>query len=257
QLNQQIELTRQRISRANELIKRISSFTGMDFDGSASGGTSDTSKSATSQPDKLGRGGPLLPIEAGLSYIAVTSSRERNYDEARGLQVIQLDSVIGRLERAADHFDRQQRLLATTPLICPVRGDYTFSDRFGGRYHPVYRRRDFHTGLDVSASRGTAIVAPADGTVTTAHYDSAKGLTLTIDHGIGLFPHGSVLAERAFKTRYFHCSKLFVRKGSKVERGELIALVGSTGVSTGSHLHYEVLVNDQPVDPQFFILDRR
>jgi murein DD-endopeptidase MepM/ murein hydrolase activator NlpD len=230
----------------------------MDFDSSSSGAASDTSKSASlSQPDKLGRGGPLSPIEVGLPYFAPASRGERDYDEARGLQVIQLDSVIGRLEQAADHFDRQQKLLATTPLICPVRGDYAFSDRFGRRFHPVYRRRDFHTGLDISAARGTAIVAPADGRVTTAHYDRAKGLTLTIDHGIGVFPRGGVLAERWFKTRYFHCSQLLVRAGSKVERGDVIALIGSTGTSTGSHLHYEVLVDDQPVDPEFFILDRR
>jgi murein DD-endopeptidase MepM/ murein hydrolase activator NlpD len=254
-LKEQIEQTRQRITRVNRLIGKISAFTGLPLDVPTSSTVAMTSDSAqVVQPARYGRGGPL----SGLPRVETDSllgRGNRSYANARDILVFELDSIVTRLEHVARHFSDQEILLATTPLICPVASDHVFTDHFGKRLHPLYRREDFHTGLDISAARGTPIVAPADGKVTYSGYDKSQGVTLTLDHGMGLFPRDGVPTKRHFKTCYFHCAKVLVKTGAKVKRGDVIALVGSTGTSTGNHCHYEVLVDDNLIDPEYFILN--
>jgi len=256
ELDAQIRQTQDRIARVNRLINRISTFTGLPLAAPTTATVALTTDTAALGSKALGRGGPLshsINLVAG----SLLGHGPRSYAKILQLQLFELDSAILRLEQAARHFAEQEKLLATTPLICPVRGDYVFTDRFGPRIHPLYHRRDFHQGLDIAAPRGTPIIAPADGTVIYAGYSKSRGRTLTIDHGIGLYPRDGVPAKRRFKTRYFHCSKILVKKGAKVKRGDVIALVGSTGISTGNHLHYEVLVDGKNVDPEYFILDAK
>jgi len=118
----------------------------------------------------------------------------------------------------------------------PVMG--RISSTFGWRRHPITRRNDFHTGIDIRASRGTPIRAARDGRVTFAGWMGAYGNTVVIDHGGG------------HSTLYAHASAILVRQGERVTTGQTIARVGSTGRSTGPHLHFEVRVNNRAVDPR-------
>jgi murein DD-endopeptidase MepM/ murein hydrolase activator NlpD len=140
------------------------------------------------------------------------------------------DSLAGHVER-----------LAATPSIMPTSGWLTsaFSRM---RTHPILHIARAHQGLDVTAPMGTPIEAPARGTVIQAGWETGFGQTVTIDHGYGIV------------TRFAHASRILTRVGARVERGDRIALVGNSGLSTGPHLHYEVHVNGRPVDPRRYIL---
>lgn len=119
--------------------------------------------------------------------------------------------------------------------------DATLGSAFGWRIDPFTGRSAMHTGLDFAASQGTPIVAAAGGVVVTQEYHPAYGNMIEIDHGNDLV------------TRYAHTSKVFVKKGDLIKRGQRIALVGSTGRSTGPHLHFEVMVQGQMQDPMKFL----
>ena len=110
------------------------------------------------------------------------------------------------------------------------------------RFHPILHENRPHEGIDVTAPTGTPIVAPATGIVVTAGNDKGFGLSVEIDHGNGI------------RTRFAHCSRLAVRTGQRVTRGQLIAAVGMTGLATAPHLHYEIHVNGKPVDPLTYVL---
>ncbi len=135
----------------------------------------------------------------------------------------------------------QRENLTRIPSIWPARG--RFSSPFGYRRNPFTHRRQFHKGIDISAPRGTPIHAPAAGVVTYADWFSTYGRVLEITHQNGLV------------TRYAHLSKYEVKPGTKVQRGDLIALVGNTGRSIAPHLHYEVHKNGKLVNPMYYIMD--
>ena len=127
------------------------------------------------------------------------------------------------------------------PSIMPTPG--WLSSAFSSmRLHPILHISRPHEGIDVSAPSGTPIEAPADGIVIATGWVTGYGNTVQIDHGYGIV------------TRFAHASKILVRVGQRVHRGEDVALVGSTGLSTGPHLHYEVHVNGKPVDPLRYVL---
>jgi murein DD-endopeptidase MepM/ murein hydrolase activator NlpD len=144
-------------------------------------------------------------------------------------------------EELLEQIKKQRNLLAGTPTIRPVDGWVT--SRFGYRKSPFTGRRELHKGLDISNRKGTPIMATADGVVCFADKKGLYGLTMVIDHGHGL------------KTRYAHLNKLLKKKGENVKRGDVIAQMGSTGRSTGPHLHYEVRLNGVPVNPAKYILN--
>ena len=124
---------------------------------------------------------------------------------------------------------------STTGFRWPLRG--RINSRFGYRKDPFSGRKDLHTGLDIGASRGTRIAAAASGVVVYAGWMGGYGRTVVIDHG------------RGHRTLYGHCSKILVRQGQRVSSGQVIAAVGATGRATGSHLHFEIRVNNTPVNP--------
>jgi murein DD-endopeptidase MepM/ murein hydrolase activator NlpD len=126
------------------------------------------------------------------------------------------------------------------PTAQPVPGSHLGS-YFGFRIDPITGRSALHTGLDFQADTGTPILAAAGGVVVVQEYHAAYGNMVEIDHGNGLI------------TRYAHASATFVKKGDLVKRGQKIAAVGSTGRSTGPHLHFEVLADGTPQDPQKFL----
>lgn len=136
----------------------------------------------------------------------------------------------------------QEVRMENIPAIQPVMNKTLkhMASGFGWRVDPVYHIRRFHEGMDFSAPVGTDIYATGNGTVTYAGWRQGYGETVEIDHGFN------------YATRYAHCSKLFVHVGQKVKRGDVIALVGNTGKSTGPHVHYEVHYHGQPIDPRNF-----
>ena len=129
--------------------------------------------------------------------------------------------------------------LETIPTLWPVRGKIT--SYFGDREHPIWNTTRLHQGIDISAGYGHDIVAAGDGEVVLSSYYNQYGYTIIIDHGGGI------------STLYAHCSSLIAANGQTVKKGEVIAKVGSTGLSTGNHLHFEVRVNGVPVDPLNFL----
>ena len=116
------------------------------------------------------------------------------------------------------------------------------NNEFGFRRNPFGGRTyEFHGGMDIDGERGDMVIAPASGVVSEAGWKGGYGNMIEIDHGNGL------------KTRYGHLSRIEVESGSQISRGQLIGLVGSTGRSTGPHLHYELRVNDRPINPRYFL----
>jgi murein DD-endopeptidase MepM/ murein hydrolase activator NlpD len=177
-----------------------------------------------------GRGGPFRPLNSS------------------GLE--QLNELVATLDSQADHNSDvftlvesrllERRLTAlVVPSIAPVDGPV--GSGFGFRVDPFNGRAALHTGLDYPSSIGTAIHAAAGGVVRAAEAEAAYGMAVEIDHGNGL------------ATRYAHTSKILVKPGDLIKRGQVIALVGNTGRSTGPHLHFEVLLDGVPQNPQRFL----
>jgi murein DD-endopeptidase MepM/ murein hydrolase activator NlpD len=146
-----------------------------------------------------------------------------------------LGAIEGRLNIVRTGVERRQALAAATPSIWPVTG--WLSSGYGNRRDPFNGSTDFHPGLDISANHGQAIQSPADGVVESASPNGNYGNLVVIEHGFGI------------TTRYGHLSRFAVVHGQKVRRGDIIGFVGSTGRSTSSHLHYEILVNGQLTNP--------
>jgi murein DD-endopeptidase MepM/ murein hydrolase activator NlpD len=138
-------------------------------------------------------------------------------------------------------FTAQSHLLSSTPSIAPARGILT--DGFGGRSDPFTGEAGQHNAIDISAAVGAPVRAPADGIVVKAEWANGYGNVIYISHGYG------------YSTRYGHLTSFNVRPGQRIKRGEIIGSVGSTGRSTGPHLHYEVRVNNNPVNPLEYILN--
>lgn len=137
---------------------------------------------------------------------------------------------------AAGDISPAPRLAMSVPSRMPVEG-VRLTSGYGMRNHPILRRRARHNGVDLAAASGTPVYATADGIVEMAQYYSTYGNYVQIGHGGEL------------ETRYAHLSSYTVRSGDSVRAGDLIGYVGSTGRSTGPHLHYEVRVSDEPVNP--------
>ncbi len=149
---------------------------------------------------------------------------------------------IGRgLQRVEKVLDQREKELVSTPTIAPVHGLIT--DGFGRRRDPFTGRLAIHKGLDIAARVGTPVVAPADGVVVEAGRERGFGRIVRIAHGTG------------YTTIYGHLHRILVKPGQTVHRGETIGLVGSSGRSTGPHLHYEVQKNGRAVNPLYYILD--
>ncbi len=147
-------------------------------------------------------------------------------------QSISFDSVIAMAKQ-------KEKLLQSVPSIQPIHNeDLThIASGFGMRMHPIYKILKMHTGLDFTADIGTPIFATGDAVVEECKTMSGYGQIVILDHGFG------------YKTRYAHCSEYKCKKGDKVKRGDIIALVGNTGASVGPHLHYEVMYKGNLVNP--------
>ncbi|MCB0636106.1 MAG: M23 family metallopeptidase [Lewinella sp.] len=157
------------------------------------------------------------------------------------LQSRSLDTILLEAQNKED-------MLASIPSIKPVRGDHlrrgmNLLSGFGMRIHPVYKVPRMHNGIDFTAPRGTSIQATGNGRVIQAGRAGGFGLRVVIDHGYG------------YTTTYGHMSRIDVKVGQEVTRGEPIGLVGNTGTSTAPHCHYEVHLNGRPINPVQFVTD--
>ena len=178
---------------------------------------------------------PLLPEEGP----AVRHAQEIRVD--LNALIRRADLLSASFKEATDSLASNSKRLAATPSIMPTQG--WLSSAFSAmREHPILHVARPHEGIDVTAPMGSPIEAPAAGTVIDAGWETGYGNTITIDHGYGIV------------TKFAHASKLLVRKGQHVARGQRIALVGNTGLATSSHLHYEVHVNGRPVNPLRYVL---
>ncbi len=145
------------------------------------------------------------------------------------------------IQELSSFFQDQRSLLAATPSIWPTRGWVT--SNFGSRTSPFTGEPAVHEGLDIATGIGSWVKAPADGIVTFAGVKGGYGKIIIVDHGYGL------------STRYGHLSEIHTTPGQRVRRGDRIGNVGNTGRSTGPHLHYEVRVNNLPINPRRYFLD--
>ena len=145
------------------------------------------------------------------------------------------------LRQLQDYYTTREILVASTPSLMPVKG-YP-SDRFGMRNDPFTGERDFHPGIDISAPKGSKVLAAADGLVVYAGRRLGYGKLVSIEHKFGLV------------TRYGHLDRYTVKAGQRIKKGDIIGYVGSTGRATGSHLHYEVRLRNQPLNPIRFFKD--
>lgn len=173
-----------------------------------------------------GQGGPLMPI--------AVSTMTDGAPDAMSLRANEL------LEQL-DALNLRRIAAETLPFSTPVRGAYRHTSGFGYRRDPFSGGRRLHAGVDFAGSRGTHIVAGGDGRVVFAGRHSGYGLMIDIDHGFGI------------TTRYAHLTRLHVRQGERVSRGAHIGDMGCSGRCTGTHLHYEVRSNGDPVNPMTFI----
>lgn len=168
-----------------------------------------------------GSGGPAQPLDAN--------------------SLAALDDKMGQLERKMKAYESVLRERGFTPTVWPVVGK--LESGFGGRSNPFGGRSyEFHSGQDIDAAPGEPVVAGASGKVTFVGLQNGYGQLIVIDHGGGL------------TTRYGHLSHIDVAQGQTVARSQFIGRVGSTGRSTGPHLHYEVRINDEPVNPLQYLL---
>lgn len=166
------------------------------------------------------------------------TSRYRDEVDQMNFRSRRIASDLSLLERK---FVQKSQMLASTPSIVPVRGILT--DGFGGRSDPFTGEKGNHGAVDISSAAGQPVRAPADGIVVKAEWANGYGNVVYVSHGYGL------------STRYGHLAKFNARPGQKVKRGDVIGFVGSTGRSTGPHLHYEVRMNGNPVNPLEYILN--
>jgi murein DD-endopeptidase MepM/ murein hydrolase activator NlpD len=177
--------------------------------------------------------GGTSPANAALANVlsASLSMPEDTFGVLRDV----LQGLENRLRYVRKDVERREALAAATPSIWPAHG--WLSGTFGGRSDPFTGEPGFHQGLDISTEKGQPVYATADGVVDSASYTGDYGNLIIVKHAFGL------------ATRYGHLSAFAVKPGARVKRGDVLGYVGSTGRSTGSHLHYEILANGKLLNP--------
>ena len=188
---------------------------------------------------RVGVGGPepaLLRLET-----AYPETLFSDIDADLGRMLRQTELQLASYREVISVLENEREVRLCTPSIRPLRSGF-LSSRYGRRIDPFRGVSVMHPGVDYRARTGTPVMATADGAVRRAGRNGGYGLMIELSHGNG------------FKTRYAHLSKILVSRGDKVKRGEVIGLVGNTGHSTGSHLHYEVLHRGLHRDPQQYVM---
>ncbi|MCX5794794.1 MAG: M23 family metallopeptidase [Elusimicrobia bacterium] len=191
-------------------------------------------------------GGPTAADRISLRrLLAIDPASVRQTDWHRQIEALRQDSLkrLASFQEIAWYIGNQRSLLHATPAMWPTSGQIT--SLFGYRLSPMQRSEEgggeFHPGVDIANRADTLIYATANGTVRLAGWTSGYGQLIVIDHGYGI------------STAYGHTSKSLVKAGDRVTRGQVIGYMGTTGRSTGAHLHYEIRRNGQPVNPMIYL----
>ena len=177
--------------------------------------------------------------EKVLENIDASDKGSIDVDNLKQQIMLSLETV----DEIKDYLRKQHDRYVSIPKGWPVRGGHITSS-FGNREHPRRGDRQFHTGIDIAADSGRPVTATADGVVSFANWSGGSGNLVAIEHGFG------------FSTYYAHNQKLSVRIGQMVKRGDVIGYVGSTGNSTGPHVHYEVWKDGKPMNPSGYLNGR-
>ncbi len=188
---------------------------------------------------KLGIGGPSSRINPEHFSEAIRLAHSTEQDVEGLLRLAKFEQV--KYEEVYNTLVEKKSILDHTPSIMPTRG--YMSRGYGMKNDPFTGYQRFHAGIDIANKTGTPVYATADGVVKTAGRLGDLGRLIEINHGYG------------FRTRYGHLSQIKVQRGQKIRRGDLIGLMGSTGYSTGPHLHYEVIKDNKSVNPLEYILN--
>ena len=177
--------------------------------------------------------GGTIKEETGIGEVDELLAKINYLKRRTSVQMYYFEEAKNKVEKSID-------ILNKTPSIKPTKGH--FLSGFGYRIDPFTRRIRMHKGLDIGGPRGTIVVAAADGVVIFRGANTGYGLMVEIDHGYGV------------STIYAHLSSIKIELGQQVKRGQIIGTIGSTGRATGPHLHYEVRINGEPVNPMYFIV---
>jgi murein DD-endopeptidase MepM/ murein hydrolase activator NlpD len=200
----------------------------------------------TTLGDVLHQGGaPITDLSSIAPEDFLASSSLRSMIQGKPRSILdQAKHLQDGLHQLVEAMRERQEFLDSTPSILPVETEnYWFTSGFGWRRSPFTGLKEFHDGLDISAPMGTPIIAPGEGRVVKIGRHRYRGNYLQLTHG------------RRRLTTYAHLSRFNVTLGQNVKRGEVIAYMGSTGRSTGSHLHYEIAINGRVVNPKYYILN--
>ena len=182
-------------------------------------------------------------VENQREYLVVTRGEQQRLQAELETDKQALEAQLNQLEKEAKNLEQvlvnlqSDRDYEGGELRWPVPGHSRISSPYGNRIHPILGTRRFHSGIDIPAPTGTNIIAAGSGTIAFAGNRGGYGRTVFVDHGGGII------------TLYAHCNTLLVSEGQRVEAGQTIAKVGSTGMSTGPHLHFEVRKSGKYVDP--------
>lgn len=231
-LSEQADQIRSKVEELQRLERELRELTGTGHP-EENGRQVEIASSAGALPS----GGTLLPVpdDQFHHFVAYTESRMSDLDRS-------MTSLKSSLTQAKEELIKRQEILRVTPNIWPT-DSRKVSSEYGYRRDPFTRRLSMHTGIDIAGRHGAPVYAAADGKVITARYESGEGNHIVIDHTRGL------------RTVYMHLSKFAVKEGDTVKKGEVIGYIGSTGRSTGPHLHYEILVWGRQVDPADYLPD--
>jgi murein DD-endopeptidase MepM/ murein hydrolase activator NlpD len=228
ELRKQVQEMQGRMARLSEFGQKLRSIATLES-------SEELGKRAVGGPTESTTGEAENPLEK--EKRSLLKKLEKEIDELNASSLSQEESF----KELIEFFSKKADIILSTPSIWPVRG--WVSSGYGYRTSPFTGRRQFHEGIDIATRFGKEVKATAAGVVTYARRKQGYGMMLEIDHGNG------------FLTRYAHNSKLLVKKGQRVTRGQVIAKVGNSGLSTGPHLHYEVYLKGAPVNPFKYIIN--
>ncbi|WP_248928761.1 peptidoglycan DD-metalloendopeptidase family protein [Paenibacillus hamazuiensis] len=230
QLSQQAEEIKAKVEEMKKLESHLKG------DSSPEGASKTVSEAVPSPAEAAGGiGGPAVPVS--LSQVKGIASETRSLFTALGAEMNTLQARLTEAKRLV--FEKQLKWNAT-PTLWPT-ASRTITSPFGYRKDPFTAKLSFHRGIDIAGKTGDPVYATAEGIVRTAGFDRFHGNNIVVEHAGGLI------------TWYMHLNKTNVKNGDKVHKGQLIGLMGSTGRSTGPHLHYEVQLHGKSTNPQNYL----